>query len=83
MPFSWNTRPTDAARAAAQADRARVEHLAEARERAALLRRLGWPRDHALRRVVANHAWETTETGGPFLTEAELTDAVDAAYKVT
>ncbi len=83
MPLSWNDHDADAARSAAQADRAHVDLVAEARERAALLQRLGWPRDYALRRVLGNHAWETTQTGGPFLSDKDLTAAVDAAYKAT
>lgn len=81
MAFEWDDVVPDSGRLAAQADRARIALVVEVEERAALLHRLGWPRAYAQRRVVDDHAWETSETGGPFLTKKELTGAVDRAYR--
>lgn len=81
MAFAWDDVVRDGSRLAAQADKARLELLHDIERRAATLRVLGWPESHALRRASDDHAWETSERGGPVLSKKEIAASVARAYR--
>ncbi len=80
MSFDWMdaARPAGAAERGAKARRAQC--VAEIRERAALLRRLGHDHDYTLRRCITNQAWAWESSGTPPVSEDEIRAMVGGVY---
>ncbi len=57
MPFDWLHAQVPAEFKSSEHDKATAMYLEEARERAALLRRLGWGKSAVLSRVRRNFEW--------------------------
>ncbi len=79
MPFDWLHADVPARFKATESDKATAMYLAEARTRAALLRRLGWDRSAALERIRRNFEWGFELHEKPAFLE-RLSEAVDQAY---
>lgn len=78
MPFDWMhvAHPRTAAQVA-QAKRVLSE---EYRGQAALLRRLGYAKEDALRRCISRSHWDLRPGHAPVLSDAELKALVTAVY---
>lgn len=81
MPFDWMSAKVPPEIAANGAARFRAGLVAEIRERAALLRRLGHSRAYAELRCRRNVAWAFEAAGKSPVTDAEVKTLVAEAYK--
>lgn len=79
VPFEWMQPHRPAARAKIDADRRANMYRAEIEERAALLGRLGHPRDSVRARLAANLEWDFPPARRP-LTDADLDGILDRVF---
>jgi hypothetical protein len=79
MPFCWMDEATELASTGGQTSRAETtEH--EVRDRASLLRRLGYSQAEAVHRCLGNVAWAFSVHGKPAITPARLRKLVASVY---
>ncbi len=79
MPFDWMHPQIPDTFTRSQSEKATAMYLAEARYRAALLRRLGWNQQAALERIRKNFEWGfELHDKPPFL--EQLDDVVERVY---
>ena len=79
MPFCWMDENTDSGPNDGQVSRVETTEN-EVRNRAALLRRLGYSRTEAVHRCLGNVAWAFSVQGKPAITPARLRKLVASVY---
>ena len=80
MPFCWMDETTETATQDGQSSRVEAAE-AEVRDRASLLRRLGYSQSDTVHRCLGNVAWAFSVHGKPAITPARLRKLVAALYK--
>ena len=79
MPFSWMEEKSDPApKSSAEGSKEATE--TELKERAALMRRLGYSKADALHRCLGNLAWAYSVAGTPDLSPARVRKLVGEVY---
>jgi len=79
MPFCWMDETADTAPVEGQTSRVESTER-DVRERAALLRRLGYSKTDAVHRCLGNVAWAFSVHGKPAITPARVRKLVSAVY---
>jgi len=80
LPFDWMDYHVPDAVLERNADHRLAMQQDDVRVRASLLRRLGWPREHALHRCLGNQEWASEMHGECPLSKDETRTLVKAAY---